>query len=127
MVGGLPLRDAGGCADIEAGNRMTELIRRRCQSFSRRIVELNSSDLHLTTQTPPQIRVHGQLQHLNLPVLGPSDTKALAYSVLTDAQRKRFEETMELDFYVGVRGGWRDSVATSSNSAARWRGWRSTA
>ena len=69
-----------------------------------KVVELNGSDLHLTTQTPPQIRVHGRLQALDLPVLGPSDTKALAYSVLTDAQRKRFEETMELDFSFGVRG-----------------------
>jgi twitching motility protein PilT len=68
------------------------------------LVELEGSDLHLTTQTPPQIRVHGQLQVLDLPVLGPADTKALAYSVLTDAQKKRFEETLELDFSFGIRG-----------------------
>jgi twitching motility protein PilT len=68
------------------------------------LVELNGSDLHLTTQTPPQIRVHGELQVLDLPVLGPADTKALAYSVLTDAQKKRFEETLELDFSFGIRG-----------------------
>jgi len=68
------------------------------------VVELNGSDLHLTTQTPPQIRVHGQLQTLDLPVLGPSETKALSYSVLTDAQKKRFEETLELDFSFGIRG-----------------------
>jgi twitching motility protein PilT len=70
----------------------------------RTLVELNGSDLHLTTQTPPQIRVHGKLQTLDLPVLGPADTKALAYSVLTDAQKKRFEETLELDFSFGIRG-----------------------
>jgi twitching motility protein PilT len=68
------------------------------------IVEMNGSDLHLTTQTPPQIRVNGKLQVLELPVLGPSETKALAYSVLTDAQKKRFEETLELDFSFGIRG-----------------------
>src|SRR6476660_2786655 len=68
------------------------------------LVDVNGSDLHLTTQTPPQIRVHGKLQTLDLPVLGPSDTKALAYSVLTDAQKKRFEETLELDFSFGIRG-----------------------
>jgi twitching motility protein PilT len=67
------------------------------------LVELEGSDLHLTTQTPPQIRVHGQLQVLDLPVLGPADTKALAYSVLTDAQKKRFEEQLELDFSFGIR------------------------
>src|SRR6476619_7350517 len=68
------------------------------------LVDLHGSDLHLTTQTPPQIRVHGRLQMLDLPPLGPSDTKALAYSVLTDVQKKRFEETLELDFSFGIRG-----------------------
>jgi twitching motility protein PilT len=68
------------------------------------LVEHNGSDLHITTQTPPQIRVHGKLQTLDLPPLGPADTKALAYSVLTDAQKKRFEETLELDFSFGIRG-----------------------
>jgi twitching motility protein PilT len=68
------------------------------------LVELKGSDLHLTTQTPPQIRVNGRLQTLDLPPLGPAETKALAYSVLTDAQKKRFEETLELDFSFGIRG-----------------------
>jgi twitching motility protein PilT len=68
------------------------------------LVENSGSDLHLTTQTPPQIRVHGKLQLLDLPPLGPADTKALAYSVLTDSQKKRFEETLELDFSFGIRG-----------------------
>ena len=68
------------------------------------LVDNDGSDLHLTTQTPPQIRVHGKLQVLDLPPLGPADTKTLAYSVLTDAQKKRFEETLELDFSFGIRG-----------------------
>src|SRR3954447_22498128 len=68
------------------------------------LVDVSGSDLHLTTQTPPQIRVHGKLQTLDLPPLGPAETKALAYSVLTDAQKKRFEETLELDFSFGIRG-----------------------
>ena len=68
------------------------------------LVEHSGSDLHLTTQTPPQIRVHGKLQTLDLPPLGPAETKGLAYSVLTDAQKKRFEETLELDFSFGIRG-----------------------
>jgi twitching motility protein PilT len=68
------------------------------------LVEHSGSDLHLTTQTPPQIRVHGKLQMLDLPPLGPAETKGLAYSVLTDSQKKRFEETLELDFSFGIRG-----------------------
>jgi twitching motility protein PilT len=68
------------------------------------LVENNGSDLHLTTNTPPQVRIHGKLQPLDLPPLGGADTKALAYSVLTDAQKKRLEETPELDFSFGIRG-----------------------
>jgi len=67
-------------------------------------VEMEGSDLHLSISTPPQVRVHGHLQRLQFPDLTPSDTKALAYSVLTDAQKKRFEETLELDFSFGIRG-----------------------
>src|SRR6186713_3612577 len=68
------------------------------------LVANNGSDLHITTDTPPQIRVHGHLKPLDLPPLGPADTKSLAYSVLTDQQKKRFEEAMELDFSFGIRG-----------------------
>jgi twitching motility protein PilT len=67
-------------------------------------VDLNGSDLHLTTATPPQVRVHGKLERLEFPDLSPADTKQLAYSVLTDAQKKRFEETLELDFSFGIKG-----------------------
>jgi twitching motility protein PilT len=67
-------------------------------------VTLSGSDLHLTAGTPPQVRVHGKLQRLLLPNLTPVETKQLSYSVLTDAQKKRFEETLELDFSFGVRG-----------------------
>ena len=67
-------------------------------------VELEGSDLHLTINTPPQVRVHGELQRLHMPNLTPTETKQLVYSVLTDSQKKRFEETMELDFSFGIRG-----------------------
>jgi twitching motility protein PilT len=68
------------------------------------MVEQDGSDLHIATNTPPQIRVHGHLQRLDLPDLQPADTKQLVYSVLTDAQKKRFEEALELDFSFGIRG-----------------------
>ncbi len=67
-------------------------------------VEMEGSDLHITTDTPPQVRVHGELVRLALPAMTPSETKQLAYSVLTDSQKKRFEESMELDFSFGIRG-----------------------
>src|SRR5436189_3140187 len=67
-------------------------------------VDLNGSDLHIATNTPPQVRVHGHLQRMQGPDMSPADTKALVYSVLTDAQKKRFEESKELDFSFGIRG-----------------------
>jgi twitching motility protein PilT len=71
----------------------------------RKMTELGGSDLHLTTNSPPQVRVHGHLQQL--PGFAPmtaSETKQLAYSVLTDAQKHRFEESLELDFSFGLKG-----------------------
>src|SRR3954462_9624290 len=67
------------------------------------MVEMQGSDLHIATQTPPQVRVHGHLQRLPLPELTPAETKNLVYSVLTDSQKKRFEESMELDFSFGIK------------------------
>ena len=68
------------------------------------MVEMDGSDLHIATNTPPQIRVNGRLERLALPELQPAETKQLVYSVLTDSQKKRFEETLELDFSFGIRG-----------------------
>ena len=68
------------------------------------MVQLQGSDLHITTSTPPQVRVHGKLQRLEGIDLTPSETKQLTYSVLTDAQKKKFEETWELDLAFGLRG-----------------------
>src|SRR5258705_5044003 len=68
------------------------------------LVEQTGTDLHLTTNSPPQIRVDGKLVPLQLPPLTAPETKTLAYSVLTDQQKHRFEENMELDFSFGVRG-----------------------
>jgi len=68
------------------------------------MVEQGGSDLHLTTNTPPQIRVDGQLSPLNLPPLSPTDTKQIAYSILTDIQKHRLEENLEIDFSFGIKG-----------------------
>src|SRR5881409_2692454 len=70
----------------------------------KRMLEMSGSDLHITTNSPPQIRVHGHLVPLDLPQLTPAETKQLAYSVMTDAQKHRFEESLELDFSFGLKG-----------------------
>src|ERR1700745_3587150 len=70
-----------------------------------KLAELGGSDLHVTTGTPPLVRVHGEIRPLDgYRPLSSSETKQLAYSVLTDAQKHRFEENLELDFSFGVKG-----------------------
>ncbi|HVS83677.1 MAG TPA: type IV pilus twitching motility protein PilT [Pyrinomonadaceae bacterium] len=70
-----------------------------------KLSELGGSDLHVTTGTPPLVRVDGQIRPLDgYRPLTSSETKQLAYSVLTDAQKHRFEENLELDFSFGVKG-----------------------
>ena len=70
----------------------------------RRMLEMAGSDLHITTNSPPQIRVSGHLVPLDLPQMTPAETKQLAYSVMTDSQKHRFEEALELDFSFGLKG-----------------------
>jgi twitching motility protein PilT len=68
------------------------------------MVEQGGSDLHITTNSAPQIRVDGVLHALNSPPLTPTETKQLAYSILTDNQKHRLEEALEIDFSFGIKG-----------------------
>jgi len=70
----------------------------------KKLLEMNGSDLHITTNSPPQIRVDGHLKPQDMPPMTAAETKQLAYSVLTDAQKHRFEENLELDFSFGIKG-----------------------
>ncbi len=68
------------------------------------MIEKNASDLHITTASPPRLRIDGKLVPLDHPHLSPVETKALCYSILTDAQKQKFEEHNELDLSFGVKG-----------------------
>jgi len=68
------------------------------------MIEKGASDLHITTNSAPQLRIDGKLHPLKMPQLSPPETKQLCYSVLTDAQKHRFEEQSELDLSFGVKG-----------------------
>jgi twitching motility protein PilT len=68
------------------------------------MIEKGASDLHVSTGSAPQIRVDGQMEELSTPKLSPAETKQLCYSVLTDAQKRKFEEENELDLSFGVKG-----------------------
>jgi twitching motility protein PilT len=68
------------------------------------LVDRNGSDLHITTNSPPQLRIDGELTPTNLPPMSAVETKQLCYSVLTEAQKHKFEEENELDLSFGVKG-----------------------
>ncbi len=73
------------------------------------LVDQGGSDLHITNESPPRMRIHGNLLPVELPPLDGNGTKSLCYSVLTEEQRREFEEGKELDF------------AFSINNVARFR------
>ena len=68
------------------------------------MLDHGSSDLHIAAGTPPQLRIDGALVPLRLDPLSPVDTKQLCYSVLTEAQKMRFEEDQELDLSFNIEG-----------------------
>jgi twitching motility protein PilT len=66
------------------------------------MVKRNASDLHLTVGSPPQMRIDGKLAKTEFDPLTPEDTRKLAYSIMSEKQRKRFEEQSELDLSFGI-------------------------
>ena len=69
-----------------------------------KMIELKASDLHVTAGLPPQFRIDGLITSSDYEVLSPDDCTRLAYSVLNDEQKKRFENEKELDLSFGVAG-----------------------
>ncbi len=69
------------------------------------VLEKNASDLHLTTGARPSIRLHGDLRQLDeYPVLTPPVIQRVMYSAITQRQREKFEEELELDFAYSLPG-----------------------
>jgi len=93
---------------------------RPIQELLRTTVDEGASDLHLTTYIPPRIRVHGRLVSLPHPPLTPTETKEIVYSILTDKQKKIFEEKLELDFSFGMKelGRFRANVFMQKGAVA---------
>lgn len=70
-----------------------------------RVVDLAGSDLHLATGLPPVVRVHGELKPLTeFPIMTPSEIRRMIYAILTQKQRERFENDLELDTSHSVPG-----------------------
>jgi len=68
------------------------------------VVSHGASDLHLVSRAEPQIRIDGSLKAVNLPVLTGEDIEEMAYALLTEKQKKSFEEHLELDFALLLPG-----------------------
>ena len=62
------------------------------------------SDLHIKADSPPLVRIHGDLLPLDMDPLSPDEARMLSLSVLTETQRARFEEELELDFAYEIKG-----------------------
>ncbi|MDP3940147.1 MAG: type IV pilus twitching motility protein PilT [Deltaproteobacteria bacterium] len=84
------------------------------------MIEKGASDLHVTTGSPPQLRIDGKMIPLKTAPLSASETKQLCYSILTDSQKHKFEESNELDLSFGVKGlsRFRANVFTQRGAVA---------
>ncbi len=74
------------------------------QDLLKLMVEKNASDLHLKVGIPPAFRVDGDLGHLDLPPQTLADNRKMIYSILTPAQKEKFEKENELDLSHSIPG-----------------------
>ena len=75
------------------------------------VIDRRASDLHLTAGVPPMVRVRGRLTPLEgFPVLTPTDTREIVYSILSDGQRQKFENNWQIDFAYQIPGHGRFRV-----------------
>ncbi|HKP10927.1 MAG TPA: type IV pilus twitching motility protein PilT [Blastocatellia bacterium] len=70
----------------------------------RELIERGGSDLHLTENSPPMVRVHGGLQPLNYEPLEASQIQHVVFSLLTDKQKTDLEAKQQIDYSFGVKG-----------------------
>jgi len=66
------------------------------------VIEAGASDLHLTAGSPPMVREKGKLRALDYPILAPTDTREIVYSILNNEQRKRLEVDWQIDLSYSV-------------------------
>jgi twitching motility protein PilT len=83
------------------------------------VIDRRASDLHITAGAPPMLRVRGRLTPMEgYPVLTPTDTREVVYSILSDGQRQKFENNWQLDFAYQIPGRARFRVNAYFQRAA---------
>jgi twitching motility protein PilT len=75
-------------------------------------IERRASDLHLSAGEPPMVRIHGDLVRIDHPPLSAEETHAMIFEVMSDKQRRHFQENLEVDFAytLGERARFRVNV-----------------
>ncbi|MDO5652718.1 MAG: type IV pilus twitching motility protein PilT [Brachymonas sp.] len=66
-------------------------------------VKNKASDLHLSSGLPPMLRVHGDVKRINVPAMEHKEVHAMVYDIMSDTQRKQFEEDFECDFSFEIK------------------------
>ncbi len=86
-----------------AGSDPPQGIKINLHQLLRAMIDKGASDMHITTGSPPLLRIDGSIVPLKLPPLSSMETKQLCYSVLTEEQKIIFEKEKELDLSFGVK------------------------
>ncbi|MCD4651767.1 MAG: Flp pilus assembly complex ATPase component TadA, partial [Candidatus Cloacimonetes bacterium] len=68
------------------------------QDLLRFTADAEASDLHISANSYPMVRVHGQMKRLNLPILSGTEVEDLIYGVMNESQKALFLEKLEIDF-----------------------------
>jgi len=99
---------------------MSEGLRFTLQQLLKAMVDKAASDLHISTGSPPLLRIDGSIVPLKLPPLSPNDCKELCYSALSEEQKVHFEKNNEIDLSFSVRGlsRFRANVFTQRGAVA---------
>lgn len=79
-----------------------------------------ASDLHLSSGSPPMMRVHGEMKKINIPNFTKDDIHYMIYDIMNDEHKKRFEENKEIDFscQLGGIGRFRVNIFFQQNGEA---------
>ncbi|MCP3938308.1 MAG: PilT/PilU family type 4a pilus ATPase [Actinomycetia bacterium] len=106
----------GGGGEVSGGDHVTDT---HLNEMLERVLDLDGSDLHLSSGVHPGVRVNGEIKQLTeFPVMNPSEIRRMVYDVLTQRQREKFESEMELDTSHSIpgRGRFRVNVMFQRNS-----------
>ncbi len=96
--------DRAGCDHAGRGHQGDGRMTVNLRALLEEMIEKDASDLHITAGERPKLRIDGDITNASATdVLTPKDTLSLAYSVLTENQKKRFETEDELDFSFGIQ------------------------